>query len=662
MDELTPLGVASNVVQLRSATGTSDNVVVLNDVASALGRLTDAVVIAPECSEDLKELSLAAKRTAQQLLDVLEALRVKTKKTRWKSFLVAAKEVYKADQIESLTTNLSRLQMQILLHLQSQVGKLVLAKFYFWNSGTRLQKSQEGLLQSLLFEILRQCPELGHHFWAKSQTFLDTEVLLSTLVSKSFCFIIDGLDEYQADDTHDHRDLIKTLRELSAWPGIKFCVSSRPWTVFVDAFGGAPDQVLKLEDLTREDVRRYGSDKFNEHDQYRELSQFDPSYSQLVDEVVRRAQGGTMRRRLDSFPETLEAFFQHILSSVPKFYRIQTARAFQVAYPLPMVMYSFLNDIEDDLEIVDRESRRPCGGPEVKQRRDTMRRRFDAWCKGLLEVGTFGQRNGYGSFQNDRVDFLHRTVRDFLVSENVQGITNLPSEERRQTWIGLCQAVLLQFKRAPENTFPPTTDYLDELCHFARNAICDGAPIGLIHEILEKVIDVANAVESLALTSMRDGQPLRPSQLTEIFRQAVKPGPISRKVYADSVASIIKYGESSDYDMEQAFFSVFEEVVRKIRAYMSTKRDGVVELVKLMASYGYPIEKDRVERHFPRHVIELMILQVWPSQAEAPAGRARVPAREQTRPMALRYAWRSWSDYLRNRVTYLVDGIGIRAD
>lgn len=212
----------------------------------------------------------------------------------------------------------------------------------------------------------------------------------------------------------------------------------------------------------------------------------------------------TMRRRLDSFPETLEAFFQHILSSVPKFYRIQTARAFQVAYPLPMVMYSFLNDIEDDLEIVDRESRRPCGGPEVKQRRDTMRRRFDAWCKGLLEVGTFGQRNGYGSFQNDRVDFLHRTVRDFLVSENVQGITNLPSEERRQTWIGLCQAVLLQFKRAPENTFPPTTDYLDELCHFARNAICDGAPIGLIHEILEKVIDVANAVESLALTSMRE--------------------------------------------------------------------------------------------------------------------------------------------------------------
>lgn len=38
--------------------------------------------------------------------------------------------------------------------------RLVLAKFYFWNAGSTLQKSQEGLLRSILFEILRQCPSL----------------------------------------------------------------------------------------------------------------------------------------------------------------------------------------------------------------------------------------------------------------------------------------------------------------------------------------------------------------------------------------------------------------------------------------------------------------------------------------------------------------------
>jgi hypothetical protein len=38
--------------------------------------------------------------------------------------------------------------------------KLVLAYFFFWSSGDRLQMSLEGLYQSLLFETLKQCPEL----------------------------------------------------------------------------------------------------------------------------------------------------------------------------------------------------------------------------------------------------------------------------------------------------------------------------------------------------------------------------------------------------------------------------------------------------------------------------------------------------------------------
>jgi len=38
--------------------------------------------------------------------------------------------------------------------------KLIVASFFFWNAGTILQRSQEGLLRSLLFEILRTCPEM----------------------------------------------------------------------------------------------------------------------------------------------------------------------------------------------------------------------------------------------------------------------------------------------------------------------------------------------------------------------------------------------------------------------------------------------------------------------------------------------------------------------
>jgi hypothetical protein len=38
--------------------------------------------------------------------------------------------------------------------------KLVLAKHFFWNSGSKIQKSHIGLMQDLLCQILRQCPEL----------------------------------------------------------------------------------------------------------------------------------------------------------------------------------------------------------------------------------------------------------------------------------------------------------------------------------------------------------------------------------------------------------------------------------------------------------------------------------------------------------------------
>jgi hypothetical protein len=37
---------------------------------------------------------------------------------------------------------------------------LVSANFFFWHLGTTWQKSQKGLLQTLLYEILRKCPHL----------------------------------------------------------------------------------------------------------------------------------------------------------------------------------------------------------------------------------------------------------------------------------------------------------------------------------------------------------------------------------------------------------------------------------------------------------------------------------------------------------------------
>lgn len=93
--------------------------------------------------------------------------------------------------------------------------KLVIGRYFFWNSGTKLEKSQEGLLRSLLFDILRVCPEIAVSVlslrcgtgvdgctissWTREELLGIFEHLQYVDVSIKFCFFIDGLDEYKGD-------------------------------------------------------------------------------------------------------------------------------------------------------------------------------------------------------------------------------------------------------------------------------------------------------------------------------------------------------------------------------------------------------------------------------------------------------------------------------
>jgi len=48
---------------------------------------------------------------------------------------------------------------------------LVIASHYIWSAGTSMQKSQQGLLQSLHFDIFRSCPECIPVYKALSSTW-----------------------------------------------------------------------------------------------------------------------------------------------------------------------------------------------------------------------------------------------------------------------------------------------------------------------------------------------------------------------------------------------------------------------------------------------------------------------------------------------------------
>lgn len=151
--------------------------------------------------------------------------------------------------------------------------KLVFASFFFWNSGDKEQKSLEGLYRSLLFETLKQCPELIREVFPSHWTSNDLD--LSSLNGMSFriselknlitgrhsfpnhrfCFFIDGLDEFETDLNTDHWELAQVLRKCAVSDDIKICVSSRPHEEFLQGFG--PKLRMHLHVLTRRDVQRF---------------------------------------------------------------------------------------------------------------------------------------------------------------------------------------------------------------------------------------------------------------------------------------------------------------------------------------------------------------------------------------------------------------------
>ncbi|KAK4447839.1 hypothetical protein QBC34DRAFT_466867 [Podospora aff. communis PSN243] len=327
-----------------------------------------------------------------------------------------------------------------------------------------LQKSQEGLLRSVLYKILRQTPELipvareaiacsedGGEMDSGSWSLeillrMYESVVTQTALPVKFCFFIDGLDEFQ-DENRSHTDLLKTLRDMKHSEDIKLCVSSRPWFVFSDKFSGNPDWVLKLEDLTRGDISRYVTDKLNKHPQFSTLSRLNPAYREFIASVVTKAQGvflwvylvvrnllegltyhdsvRTLRMRLEAFPPDLKTFFQHLINSVPSIYRLQLARSFHITVaagePVPAMFYSFLDNVGEEPQFATRLAKVPLSKDELMLRLERLRRRLDGRSRGLLEVVGFDSTvdpdtEGLDKtlFLSTTVDFLHRTVRDFI--------------------------------------------------------------------------------------------------------------------------------------------------------------------------------------------------------------------------------------------------------
>ena len=198
------------------------------------------------------------------------------------------------------------------LGLWTNSQQVIVPVFFFWRLGSPEQKSVEGLLRSLLHQILETGPA---HLSADLMSFVHVQrqkpgqqsgqgrvrwrinllvkllrEAINRLQDKWFiCFLIDGLDEFEGDP-QDQQRLVDILVEVAGKSNVKMCLSSRPERHLIQAFSQSSQ--LRMQDFNHDDISRYVDGTLGNHSRMKDISARDPrSVKILLEELSYKAEG-----------------------------------------------------------------------------------------------------------------------------------------------------------------------------------------------------------------------------------------------------------------------------------------------------------------------------------------------------------------------------------
>jgi hypothetical protein len=369
---------------------------------------------------------------------------------------------------------------RVALETWSADSLLIMADHYFWYPGEAMQRSHQGLLQSLLYGILAEatslapfiCPQRwktddlsARRPWTREELLNSMKNLRHINNAKVF-LLIDGLDEYYPHD--NHRLLLEDLDALSKIPNLKICVSSRHWPVFEKTFRSSPK--LSLEDHNCDDVLSYAFCELRHTiaicSSGNESLDIDTA-RQLAKEIAHNADGvflwaylvvralserlsagelvPQLQRCLRQFPRDLHDYFNTMIyQRISSTWRegSETAQALKIAMILAQSNQhstalveekinrrSFLNywflctdqGLQNHNFAIERQVAHVSTHDMLGMVERT--RNFISHCaKDLLTFST----NGISQFEFDKatVDFAHRTVHDYLLTVDMQELIN----------------------------------------------------------------------------------------------------------------------------------------------------------------------------------------------------------------------------------------------
>ncbi|KAK1753395.1 hypothetical protein QBC47DRAFT_268160, partial [Echria macrotheca] len=313
------------------------------------------------------------------------------------------------------------------LNAWAQDHDLFVAQHYFSYRASELQRSEIGMLRSLLHQILQDQPDFIKQGFSERYRVLcstaggvsgefGTEELRTCLrrvidsrISAFFLFIIDGLDESNTKRKGLPK-LVEYINSLGTHRNVKVLISSRPWPEIEESLEGCPR--LKVHELTRDDIRYFTESKINNHHRSRTLQLQDPTaINQLVTEIVDSSSGvflwvalvvqsllqglrnhdtiSDLFARLQELPKELDDLFRHMWEQVDPRYKAQASRLLQlVKYGTIHGHISVLgiSFAEEDEKFATELEVKPLTKETCDYRIGTTRGHLLARCAGLVEV------------------------------------------------------------------------------------------------------------------------------------------------------------------------------------------------------------------------------------------------------------------------------------
>lgn len=320
----------------------------------------------------------------------------------------------------------------------------IIAGFFFHDRGSQIQKSIEGLLQEILYQILVEHQDLIRRMLQHNPrslervlkqddantenrwTIEEVQDALNWVIHHaelSLCLFIDALDEYHGQ----HRNIISTIQNLEKFTKVptfhlRLCLASRSGNAFLNAFQGCPGFIM--QEKTKLDIMKYiaGHLKVIAKDNLagvRSLCWMIVDKAQgvfiwvkiVTNELLDGFENGDtieeLRGALRNMPYEVSELYERMLKRIQTKYKREAYILFSLAISTncTWTIKSFL-----DVAIwwLTKHYNRSFDTPDTSQELAQMQRRLNNRCAGLLEtVHAKDHKDIY-------VQFIHQTAKEYL--------------------------------------------------------------------------------------------------------------------------------------------------------------------------------------------------------------------------------------------------------